>query len=339
MKDMRAEFELVGMWEHDCVPVKNGGRSRMEPSPMKKDPRVDSPLLKSTNAASYSYPEEALKCSKLAFDYLHEIMQRWESKCNPGLDASETTPTQRAFFRPYHNSGGIVARKVFYVTSYKFFVDVEDASTVDVDSDLEVDFKMSKMSDLLEDEELMQQFHSGKKKQKQKSDINEAFTLNGLLDPGRRYETWKDAGHGLTKLNAPQVFDKDGVFIHPNEYEDKLKDGIPVIVEVEPRVWHIKKSNKKGNGASPDKQTSHVADDHSKLPRTYELKLKSMKLLTSESLGSITPVIVPTPKNSPSIWLKSPPSVASTSGGGGRSLKRERPGSPTPTGPRVKRAK
>ncbi|KAF9566039.1 hypothetical protein CPC08DRAFT_126299 [Agrocybe pediades] len=104
---------------------------------------------------------------------------------------------------------------------------------------------------------------------------------------------------------------------------------------------------------SPHTRTTQAANK-GRSTRRYELMLRSMKLVTSESLGSITPIapvdsprksrkrkakdqIVPTGDSPLDRWLRSPPSAA-TAGGSGK-VRKAPPGSPTPTGPKVKRVR
>ncbi|KAF4613834.1 hypothetical protein D9613_007989 [Agrocybe pediades] len=185
------------------------------------------------------YPPEAVTCSAIMFDFLDDCTREVEKNRR----GSVSKVVEHGFLRHSLDSKGKI-RSSFYVSAHPFFVDMEDPSTVGTG---------------MVDDPADQTEEPG-------------LTLDDLYDPNGRYDTLKEKGHQFAKLTPPPVFDQNDQLVLPNNYNVKLKDGMPVIVDVELRVWEYHPRSL----ASNEKNSSRI----------YELKLKYMKLLAPDRPSS-----------------------------------------------------
>ncbi|KAG1790811.1 uncharacterized protein HD556DRAFT_680119 [Suillus plorans] len=104
--------------------------------------------------------------------------------------------------------------------------------------------------------------------------------LSDLPDPLERYVGLiKQFNLRDTKVVAPDVRDRQGNVILPEDYEEKLHTGDVVTVEVYLKLWDIRPHNKGDKGAHLDNKNGS---------RVYHVMLKSMQVLPDASITATT---------------------------------------------------
>ncbi|KAG2124016.1 hypothetical protein DEU56DRAFT_917230 [Suillus clintonianus] len=238
-----------------------GKHTRMDP--YFSLPTLKQPLIKEIRTAKAqfqlkvlddSYPIEAVRCSMKAQNTLMYLGSECEKKRKS--DGREVVQ----FMRSAGPTPG--AERQFIVSTDHLF---PDAAEITQEAVPEFSLEDFENTDVRFTAEVIKERFSPKKKDNANSASRGAsdWTLKDMPDPQGHYRSAIEL-YGIEDVPVvvPNIRDAAGVLIHPSEYSNKFTTAMPVVVDVNLRLWTFGVDERRTAGS-----------------RVYQTGLRSMKLL------------------------------------------------------------
>ncbi|KAG2134228.1 hypothetical protein BD769DRAFT_1665257 [Suillus cothurnatus] len=199
-----------------------------------------------------AYPKEAVNCSIKAQNTLMYL----GSKCEKEREADKREVIQ------FMRSAGTTNERQFTIHTEHLFPDASEATQETVPEFSLEDFESTDMR--FTADVIKERFSPKKKKVPTRAERGIAdWTLKDMPDPQGLYRSAIEH-YALEDVPVvvPNVRDAAGLLMHPSEYTQKITGPVPVVVDVNLRLWTFGPDERRPNGS-----------------RVYQTGLRSMRLL------------------------------------------------------------